>query len=269
MNLNKERQPKKKEKQFECTTCHTYFAQYASAKKHCKQRKGKCSICPLCGVKIAQAKNMSRHIKSTHHKPIEKTKKPVNEIPKCDECGISFSMMHKYKEHMRRKHQIEFNTDSNNEVLHCPDCEFQNSSSSRMKAHWTIYHSEVKVIRCSLCEFECKSKSGILKHTQRIHRPEINSYALQSHSEPIAIPTQLYAIQTLSSIKPHGQPIQTPRPDMSLTPGPSYQTPQTQANSDRSNVVVQSPSWEEYVKFVNQQSDPSITVEEDSTYYSL
>jgi uncharacterized C2H2 Zn-finger protein len=165
----KQQSEMKKPKLYECSECKEKFAQFASADKHCK-RNSKGAVCPICGVKISHSKNLNRHIKKTHQNPITKQMKVPQEVPKCDDCGKTFKMMHKYREHMKNKHEIQLSK-VHGEMKNCPVCEFQNQSISRIRAHITIYHSATPgEFQCDQCDFVCRSKSGLRRHVIGMHK---------------------------------------------------------------------------------------------------
>ena len=154
-----------KPKKFECDKCHKAFAQLTSAKKHCRNQD-KSGICLICNVKISDRKNLKRHITKCHSK--EKDEKTPDVILKCEECNITFAMKHKLKEHMRNKHGIT-EQEGGSEVK-CSECEFVNKSESRVKAHFTLLHSNsTKRFSCESCDLVLKSKDGLLKHNKNNH----------------------------------------------------------------------------------------------------
>jgi hypothetical protein len=300
MISKKQNQLIKKQKCYKCDNCHKVFAQFASAKKHCT-RNSKGAVCPICGIKVSHTKNLKRHILNTHHKPIQKVKKLPKEIPKCNECETRFSRMHKFKEHMLNKHQIQLSRGEDREMLNCPDCDFQNTSKSRMKAHFTVNHSdEPNEFQCSICDFVCKSKSGLSKHTKRVHKlspsPEIvptiqtQGPTFQTHGP--AILTHGQGTQTLvPAIQSHVSEIQTHVPaPQSLGPVTLNSAQASQADgpviisqrSGQSTGPVTSLisgvcidglggvfSWEEYQRMLTQQNISNITTEDNLTYYNM
>ena len=268
---------KVKPKMYQCSTCYQKFAQYASAKKHCITTF-KSAICSICGAKIPQAKNLRRHIRNNHEKTRGERVKPTKEIPKCHDCGISFSRRHKYKEHMRNKHNMEMNNNLNKEVLNCPECDFQNTSVSRMKAHFTIVHSvKPPKFKCSSCEFVCKSSDGVLKHTRRVHTSVSKNARTVDHGFPPQIPeisnlhsTVLSQALVVQNLAPALQTTSLAEPALSeqasLTPAPQVQT-QLRQPDEQSTVSQFEGSWEEYKEYMNLHS--YIITENVSKYFDL
>ena len=154
-----------KPKQFKCEKCFKLFSQLASAQKHCRN-KDKSGTCHICEFKVSDRKNLKRHISNCHGK--EKSEKTAKETPRCEECSINFAMKHKHREHMKNKHGI---IDwEGGETVKCSECDFENKSESRVKAHFTLHHSDtLKLFSCESCDLVFRSKDGLNKHKKRNH----------------------------------------------------------------------------------------------------
>ena len=48
------------------------------------------------------------NVKKTHQNPNSKQVKVPQEVQKCDDCGKTFKMMHKYREHIKNRHKLQF-----------------------------------------------------------------------------------------------------------------------------------------------------------------
>ena len=152
---------------FKCELCKKKYATEASVIKHiekCHEVEIKSATCPMCKKRILVKKNLNRHIRNVHSNP--KQKKSAISVPTCDQCEQHFSSKHKLVEHMKRKHSA---ASKEGVLLQCSECDFSNISESRMKAHFTLVHSEPKEFKCKFCSLSLKSKCGIYKHIKKVH----------------------------------------------------------------------------------------------------
>ena len=256
----KQQSEKKKPKLYECSKCKKKFAQFASANKHCKQGS-RGAVCPICGVTISHSKNLNRHIKKTHQNPKRKEVKVPQAVPKCDDCAKTFKMMHKYREHMKNKHNVQLSK-FYGEMKHCPVCDFQNQSISRIRAHITIHHSDTPgKFPCDQCDFVCRSKSGLRRHVIGMHKlqegddHEVDMNIGAGHYNPSLNNSESSGLTLAPQVPPHSQIYIPTHLQTNMAPhSQTYVPPHPQTNVQ--------PHLQ-----TNVQPHPQTNVQPDSRYY--
>jgi uncharacterized C2H2 Zn-finger protein/DNA-directed RNA polymerase subunit RPC12/RpoP len=157
-----------------CAECGRLFAQYASSLKHCNVKKIKDTgaVCPVCGKKVLLKRNLKRHM-NTVHDPNKTMLSPETSrdqavANKCEQCDKVYSSKNKLVEHMHKKHGV---VRKGGPLIQCSECDFSHISKSRVKAHFTLAHNSEHTFKCTLCGISFRSKSGLQKHTDNVHKP--------------------------------------------------------------------------------------------------
>ena len=176
-----------REKCYPCAECGRLFAQYASSLKHCNVKKIKDTgaVCPVCGKKVLLKRNLKRHINTVHdpNKPqlSPETSEDQPIVNKCEQCDKVYSSKNKLVEHMHNKHGV---LRKGGPLFQCSECDFSHISKSRVKAHFTLAHNYEQTFKCKLCGVLFRSKSGLQKHTNNVHKPKKSSNPTMSPDVP-------------------------------------------------------------------------------------
>ena len=172
---------------YPCAECGRLFAQYASSLKHCNVKKIKDTgaVCPVCGKKVLLKRNLKRHM-NTVHDPNKTMLSPETSrdqavANKCEQCDKVYSSKNKLVEHMHKKHGV---VRKGGPLIQCSECDFSHISKSRVKAHFTLTHNSEHTFKCTLCGISFRSKSGLQKHTNNVHKPRKSSNPTMSPEVP-------------------------------------------------------------------------------------
>lgn len=129
-------------KQFQCDTCHKFFATRSGLNKHSKIHSGNLFACDMCDKQFTEKGNL------TCHKRIHTGEKPFQ----CPVCKRDFTQKSSLNSHVRNH--------SETKPFACKICNKEFCKKRNLVIHEYI-HCEVKPFKCDICDKQFSQVSSI------------------------------------------------------------------------------------------------------------